>query len=421
MDKIYKVSEFNEFINNYLGEIGEVVVEGEISKIDINQNKWVFATIKDKETSVSVFGLAFRIKNLDVLEEGMLVHIYGIPRLYKKTGRFSIFASLIVPAGEGAIRIAFEKLKLKLEKEGLFDEARKRPLPMFPQRIGLITAKNSEAYSDFIKVLTARMGGIKIYFYPVQVQGRNSVASLVRAFDYFNHQPLDLDLLAVVRGGGSLEDLQSFNDEEVVRAIFGSKIPVVSGVGHEKDITLTDLVADLRASTPSNAAELVVKTKNEVLKEIDFCVSRMESGLKNMLNNKLALVDQSVGILKSVFSKRVNSFHQLIFRFEKIFYGFKQKIQIKQQRLNELKKELNSFMDFRLKETKTKITSLIRLLGNLDYQRILKKGFSITSNKKGKIIKTIKDAANKDEIITRLFSGKIYSKIFNMEARLHQS
>lgn len=415
MEKIFKVSEFNGFVNNYLGEIGEVVVEGEISEIGVSQNKWLFCTIKDKEASVRIFSLIYRVKNYEVLEEGMLVHVYGTPRLYKKTANFSIFANQIVPSGEGALRIAFEKLKLKLEKEGLFEEARKRPLPMFPQRIGLITAKNSQAYSDFVKVLTARMGGIKIYFYPVQVQGKDSVLSLLQAFAYFNRHLPNLDLLVLTRGGGSLEDLQSFNDEEVVRAIFGSKIPVVSGIGHEKDITLADLAADLRASTPSNSAELIVKTRDEVLREIEFCVSRMDLRLKNTLNNKLGLVNQHVGILKSAFSNRIKSFYYLIVNFEKAFAGFEQKVQLKKQRLDELKKDLKDRLDARLKDNKVKADNLIRLLASLDYQRILRRGFSITTNKQGKIIKTAGQLAKNEDIITRLLNSKIYSKIFSME------
>ena len=165
MEKIFKVSEFNEFINVYLNQVGEITVEGEISQINISQGKWLFMTIKDESSSVEVFGILNTLPNYNLLEEGMLVHIYGVPRLYQKTGRFSISATQIMLAGEGSLKTAFEKLKSRLEKEGLFEKTRKRPLPMFPQKIGLITAKNSQAYYDFIKVLKARMGGIKIYFY----------------------------------------------------------------------------------------------------------------------------------------------------------------------------------------------------------------------------------------------------------------
>lgn len=436
-NKIFQVSEFNEFVNNYLGEIGEVVVEGEISEIKVSQGKWLFLTIKDEESSVDIFSLVFRIRNYGVLEEGMLVHIYGVPRLYKKSGRFSLFASQIVPAGEGALRIAFEKLKLKLEKEGLFDEGRKRPLPIFPEKIGLITAKNSQAYSDFIKVLGERMGGIKIYFYPVLVQGRGSVESILQAFEYFNKNLSDLDLLILTRGGGSLEDLLAFNDEQVARAIFSSKIPVVCGIGHEKDVSLADFVADKRASTPSNAAELIVREKIEALRQIRYSINiiesqlrskvdyirqyqhlivRIENRLKENLKTKGQIINQAVVILKEAIVKKINGLHQLIYRFDKEFSRFSQSLSFVWQKANNLKSQLIRANDFWLRKKKAEIDSLARLLKNLDYKRVLKRGFSITIDNQGRIIKTTKQVCRNKDIISRLFDGKIYSKVFSTEA-----
>ena len=162
--KVYTVAEFNEYIDLLISR-KEVVVEGEISELNIAQGRWIFATIKDKNASCEVFAYVEQITTLPVLEAGMLVHVYGRPRLYLKTGRFRIWAEHILPTGEGALRLAFEKLKKLLEKEGLFSVERKRPLPSFPEKIGLITAKNSSAYSDFIKVLGERFGGLTVYFW----------------------------------------------------------------------------------------------------------------------------------------------------------------------------------------------------------------------------------------------------------------
>lgn len=416
-EKIFKVSEFNEFISTYLSTVGEVIVEGEISEIKVSQSRWLFLAIKDEKSSVEVFSLVFRIKNYDVLEEGMLVHIYGTPHLYQKTARFSIFASQIIPAGEGALRIAFEKLKLKLEREGLFDEARKRPLPAFPERIGLITAKNSHAYSDFIKVLSERMGGIKIYFYPVQVQGRDAVPSILAAFAYFNKNLPDLDLLVLTRGGGSLEDLLSFNDEEVTRAIFSSKIPVVCGVGHEEDVSLADLVADLRASTPSNSAELIVRNKEEVLRQVYSSVSLMDFRLTQLLKEKRQQIFLAVSRLKTGASQRIKDLHFLLSRFIKEFSLFGQKLERIFVDVDICKNQLIKAVDFWDQQNIIKFESLIRLLRSLDYRRVLERSFSITMDKNGRILKRIKGVKINDGIASLLFNGKIYSRVLKTEIK----
>ncbi len=389
MEKIFKVSEFNEFINIYLNKVGEVVVEGEISQINISQGKWLFLTIKDKDSSVEVFSVLNTISNYDLLEEGMLVHIYGIPRLYQKTGRFSISAYQILPAGEGSLKIAFEKLKLKLEEEGLFSEARKRPLPLFPQQIGLITAKNSQAYHDFIKVLTARMGGIKIYFYPVSVQGKGSVTGIVKAFEYFNSSKLNLDLIAVVRGGGSLEDLQSFNTQEVARAIYASKFPVVCGVGHEKDISISDMVCDLRASTPSNAAELIVEQKEYALTKVAGNFDYLYNYLNSLVLEKRNFVLRCVSTLELTLSLKIRGIATLTHLFRSQFYNF----------------------EVLVKNRFSQTEQLTRFLKSLDYKNVLKRGFSITYNEFGKVVKFAKDAPPKTEVTTTLFDGKIVSVV----------
>lgn len=413
-ERIFRVSEFNEFINLYLGGVGEVIVEGEVSEIRVSQGKWIFLTIKDEESSVEVFGITYQISGYSLLEPGMLVHVYGTPRLYKKTGRFSIFADSIAPAGEGALRIAFEKLKQKLENEGLFDPERKRPIPAFPENIGLITAKDSMAYGDFIKVLSERMGGIKIYFYPVIVQGKDSVASIVRAFKYFNESNLDLDLLVLVRGGGSLEDLQAFNDESVARAIFSSKFPVVCGVGHEGDVTISDLVADLRASTPSNAAELIVREREEVLNEILFCTKTMEGSIKRVLDDKNRLVLAHVNTLKNAIGRRLMLFSKNISRFNAQFAIFTKNVINLIQKTDEERNMLYRLVVYWIKQKERDILSLTRILRNLDYRVILEKGFSITLDANGKLIRSVSSVRKNDRITTSLYDGKIGSEVLEI-------
>jgi len=415
-EKIFQVSEFNEFISIYLGAVGKVVIEGEISECNVNQGKWIFLKIKDDVASVDVFGITFRISGYTLLEPGMLVHIYGIPRLYKKTGRFSVYADQIIPAGEGALRLTFEKLKKKLEDEGLFDEQRKRLIPEFPERIGLITAKNSRAYGDFVKVLNHRMGGLKIFFYPVNVQGRDSAQSIIRAFNYFNQKRL-LDAVVLVRGGGSLEDLQSFNDEGVVRAIFSSKVPVVCGVGHEDDLTIADLVADLRASTPSNAAELLVKSKAEVLLAIKYHIQTIDEKLMNSLNNNNDKIRGWVHSLARIIGDQTSVVRSTVAKFTNNFVLFKREITNLRQNVYVLKERISRDADFWLKQQQAQIENLIRFLNSFDVQKILKRGFSITFSGEGKVIKTIKGIDRGSGITTKLFDGKIGSRVLSISKK----
>jgi len=315
------------------------------------------------------------------------------------------------------LRIAFEKLRLKLEKEGLFTLERKRPLPTFPERIGLITAKNSQAYTDFIKVLGERMGGIKIYFYPVQVQGRGSVESILGAIRYFNKKLANLDLLVLTRGGGSLEDLLSFNDEQVARAIFSSKIPVVCGVGHEKDVSLADLVADKRASTPSNAAELIVRHRKEVLRQVEDLVKSIHFHLNSQLQENKKLVHYLVSKLKSSLQQKIRDLRFLIKRFTREFENYEEKIGDLLGNVRVQKIQLVRAVQIWLQQNKEKLENLIRLLKSLDYRQILKRGFSITINNKGKILKEIKKVKRNEDIASQLFDGRIYSKVFRTEVK----
>ncbi len=388
LDKIFQVSEFNEFISTYLESVGQVVIEGELSQLKLSQNRWIFGTIKDDKASVDIFSTVFQITNINQLEEGMLVKIYGVPRLYQKTGRFSVSVSQIVPSGQGALQRAFEKLKAQLEKEGLFDLARKRPLPRFPEKIGLITAKGSQAYNDFIKVLAERMGGIKLIFVPVLVQGADSPKSIVNAIKYLNKEHPELDLMVITRGGGSLEDLIGFNDEGVARAIFASNIPVVSAVGHEGDWSLSDLVADLRASTPSNAAELVVPHRETVALEINHMLEGIVWTLKEHINDYS--LQMSELIKRSTDSVKAN-------------------LDIVSDCIDQFKQQLEKYV-LQVESVKTEILGLERLLLALDAKSVLKRGFTMTYAN-GELLRDTSSISTGEVIKTVLFKGSIDSTI----------
>jgi exodeoxyribonuclease VII large subunit len=257
------VSDFVALTNQALEHVfPSVVISGELSNFRVSKNKWVYFDLKDDEASVRFFGTVYMLPG--PLEDGMMLEVRGAPRLHPNFG-FSVTVQSMRPTGEGTIRKAAQLLEAKLMAEGLFAPERKRPLPYPPTRIGLVTSGESAAYADFIKILAARWQGVDIELADVQVQGERSPAQLVAAIQWFNEQSDPPDILVVIRGGGSADDLQAFSAESVVRAVAASRIPTLVAIGHEIDVSLAELAADQAASTPSNAAELLVPDRREAL------------------------------------------------------------------------------------------------------------------------------------------------------------
>lgn len=412
--KILPVGQFAKLISANLADLGEFIVEGEISQMQISQGKWLFLTLKDETAAVSVFAPVFRITSASLLSEGMKVQVYGKAGLYEKTGRFSLNAYRIVPAGEGALRLAYERLKAKLAAEGLFDSARKRPLPALPTRIGLITAKGARAYSDFVKVLGERLGGLTIEFYPVQVQGKESVASVLSAFAYFNGLPNPPDVIVLTRGGGSLEDLLSFNDEQVARAVFSSKVPVVSAIGHEEDVALTDFVADLRASTPSNAAELLVPSRLELASRLQNLELQLTHSITHRLADCQVLVAEYVNSLSNCLTPRIR-------RVEVLYRRLNQQVGIVNERLHRLHNQgsyqlsrLQLATSGQIRSHQTRLQSLVRLLNSLDYHKVLARGYSITTSG-GRVVRDLAKVAAGETLATQLATGLINSTVVTIE------
>lgn len=263
---IFGVSDFVAYLNQTLEmAYPYITIEGEISNFRVSKNRWVYFDLKDDMASVRFFGTVYALPG--PLEDGMVVRVSGSPRLHPQYN-FSVNFQTIQPVGEGSIRKAADLLAAKLEKEGLFAPERKRPLPYPPQRIALITAGGSAAYADFIKILGARWGGVAIDHYDVLVQGEQSPAQIVSAIAAANGAIEPADVLVITRGGGSAEDLAAFSTEQVTRAVAGSRIPTLVAIGHEVDISLAELAADQRASTPSNAAELLTPDRKAVLRSL---------------------------------------------------------------------------------------------------------------------------------------------------------
>jgi len=413
-EKIFTISELIDVINEQLSE--EVVVEGEISRIDIRQGNLIFITIKDTQSAIDIFGLTFRIRNVDVLEEGMQVRVYGMPGLYKKSGRFRVEASAIVPSGEGALRIAYEKLKLKLEQEGLFEVERKRPTKRFPERIAFITAPGSQAYKDFVKVLQERMGGMKVDFYPVQVQGQGSVTSIMRVLERISAEGLAYDAVVLARGGGSLEDLESFNNEDVARAVFSSHYPVICGVGHEGDVSLCDLVADIRASTPSNAAELLVPERVQVLQEITYSVGAIEQGMQSTIEEKRHAIRESMHAFEFVAEKERTRLTIALSTFGQLFSAAQSRVEMEHQNCDYLETQLIGILDDSTASYSDKVQHLSRYIKAQNPDVLLKRGYSIVKTKHGKIVVTSSDVKKNDMLDVTLSQGKLSTKVIRKQS-----
>ncbi|HEU4966582.1 MAG TPA: exodeoxyribonuclease VII large subunit [Candidatus Saccharimonadales bacterium] len=253
-----------------------VTIRGELANFKVSKNRWVYFDLKDDGAMVRFFGTVYQLPG--PLEDGMMVVVRGAPRLHPRFG-FSVSVSAIRPSGEGTIRRSAEMLQAALTKEGLFDVSRKRALLYPPTRIGLITSVESAAYADFIKILDARWHGVAVECIDVQVQGENAPAQIVSAVEAFNRSAEPPDALVLIRGGGSADDLYAFSTESVTRAVAASRVPTLVAIGHEIDISLAELAADQRASTPSNAAELLVPDRKAVQRELQTALAHMHESV----------------------------------------------------------------------------------------------------------------------------------------------
>lgn len=306
-DQIFSVSDFLAVLNQTLETAFPIVmIEGEVASYKVNQNKYVFFDLKDDDGTVGCFMTIWQLRT--PIEDGMKVVITANPKL-TPWGKFSLTVQAIRPSGEGSLKKSFELLKTKLEREGLFAPERKRPLPTVPQRIAVVTSVQSAGYADFIKILNSRWGGLSVDVAHTQVQGEAAPDQMIRAIQYFNQQTEPADVLVLIRGGGSADDLAAFNDEKLVREIATSRIPTLVGVGHEIDVSLADLAADVRAATPSNAAQIVVPDRQEIISSTRERVRSMaqlaqrsigaqlvdiESALSGALDSAVARIEQMI-------------------------------------------------------------------------------------------------------------------------------
>jgi len=301
----YSVSEFVAVFNQTIDyAYNSVTIYGELFNLRISKNKWLYFDLKDNLSRLSFFGTVYNLPG--PIEDGMMLKVKGVPRLHNQFG-FSVVVASIVPYGVGSIKRVSQLLEAKLRNEGLFDASRKRSLAYPPQRIGLIASTQSAAYADFKKIINARWTGLSIDCYDVNVQGDSSAEQIIEAINYFCSAADSVECLVIIRGGGSPEDLAVFSSEQVTRAVAASRIPTLVAIGHETDISLAELAADKRASTPSNAAELLVPDRLVVLARIHELNDHLVLMVKNKLSNER---NQLMAINSSIVNKINHKFKQ---------------------------------------------------------------------------------------------------------------
>lgn len=406
--EVISVSQFVALLNETLSfAYPEVTVEGEVSGFQTRQGKWIHFDIKDDECKVACFATVYQLKM--PVEDGMKVIVQASPKL-TKWGTFSLNVRSVTPAGEGELRRAFEILKQKLSSEGLFSTDRKRPLPKYPSRVGLITSADSAACADFLKVINSRWSGLTVYLADTTVQGPSAPDQIVSAINYFNQLPSLLDVLVITRGGGSLEDLAAFNTEPVVRSIASSRTPTIVGVGHEIDISLADLAADHRAVTPTDAGRLAVPDKLQIIERMGYLATQMEAGL----SAHLRLHINTLRRLVQMMSNYVLAPKQALAKAEYAMVAWLRQTQsyLQHQRSVNVATQvmLVSRANTLITESKSKISSWERLLKGFDPRGVLARGYSIATVD-GQILKSYKQTSPGDSLVLQLHEGKVESNV----------
>ena len=395
---VYTVSQINGYIKRVFENdvfLSDLYIEGEISNFKPHSSGHLYFSLKDKTGSVDcvmfrndAFGLSF------VPENGMGVLVRGRVSLYEKTGRYQLYVSYMQPQGMGMLHIAFEQLKAKLQAEGLFDMAFKKPIPEFPETVAVITSPTGAAVRDIIKVARHRNPSVRLVIVPVLVQGENAAADIARGIEKVNRWG-GADTIIVGRGGGSAEDLWAFNEEIVARAIFASDIPVISAVGHEVDFTIADFVADMRAATPSNAAEIAVPASQPLDKRNKTAYER--------INNAMAVRLSNVGMRLSHAMSRPGMRRPLdrIYNLQLYLENMLENIEKKTVGDMEIKSA-------RFEKSLFAVESLSPL-------NVVKRGYMLAFDKKDKLITTIDDVKVDDVIALEAKGGRISAEVKAIE------
>lgn len=391
--QIYTVSEITQKVKLILDtNFPGVWIEGEVSNFRQPTSGHIYFTLKDNFSQLRA--VIFRNVNASLkfeLKDGLSVICFGRISVYQRDGLYQLYVEKIEPKGVGALQLAFQQLKERLAKEGLFDPAHKRPIPFLPRRIGIITSPTGAVIRDMLNIIERRFRDIEIIINPVRVQGEGAAEDIVQAINELNLFG-GIDTIILARGGGSLEDLWEFNEEILARAIYNSKIPIISAVGHEIDWTISDFVADLRAPTPSVAAEIVLPKKEDLAIRIDQLLIRV----KNALLNKIIFLKRHLNALKDSYYLQAPK--DVVLQY--------------QQRIDDLVRRLTTRMTYNLELQRRELNSKIGKLGALSPLNILSRGYSITLKlPKRLIVKDVKVLKEGDRVQTKLCKGGFTSRV----------
>jgi exodeoxyribonuclease VII large subunit len=435
--KIFSVSELSQEIKNLLErQYPDVWVSGEVSNFRAAGSGHLYFTLKDASAQLRAVCFRNQARYLKFKpEDGISVIARGHLSVYESRGEYQLYVEYLEPAGLGALQLAFEQLKQKLAAEGLFETARKKPLPLLPAAIGVVTSPTGAVIRDILRVLRRRFRNMNVLIYPVKVQGEGAAEEIVEGIRYFNRKQ-NVDVMIVGRGGGSLEDLWAFNEEVVARAIAASEIPVISAVGHETDFTIADFVADLRAPTPSAAAELVVHRKQDFITELENRARRMVQIIRLQLSEarqrltelrmhhafqtlatRLAergqRVDDAIAVLERSMRSRLNVARQEWLRASAgvVRYDFRRLLGLKSAALVERLGRFDAALSRYLTERRSRLAHLEAILKERSPLIILQRGYSITRDAAGKIIRDAEAVALGSDISVRLARGELAATV----------
>jgi len=413
-DIFLSVSDVNNYIKTIMDRdefLSYVCIKGEISNLKFHTRGHLYFSLKDENSKINAVMFNYKDANLSfVPKDGMNVEVRGRINVFVAGGSYQVTVNSMREDGIGNLYILFEELKRKLNDEGLFDENKKKRLPRIPKKVGVITASTGAAVKDIISTINRRFPLTEIILFPTLVQGSGAKENIVRMIEKANDS--DVDVIILGRGGGSIEDLWAFNEEVVARAIYACNKPIVSAVGHEIDFTISDFVSDLRAPTPTGAAELVVPSKLEIVRYLSDYKSRIIS----VISKKLASYDELLSKYKNnyILNNPTSLYRQeeqkLDAILDKLNSSMKSRLEIEKPKLINLEDKLITNVKYRLEKEKNKLDHLKVKLDLLNPESILDKGYSITLVN-GKIVKSVKDVKKGDSVTTKLSDGQVVSEV----------
>jgi len=414
--KVLTVSELSRSIRGTLEtKFGAVWVQGEVSNYKAHPNGHQYFTLKDARAQIACVIWRDAMAPLrQPLTDGAKIQVFGTVSVFEARGQYQISVQIVQPSGQGALQARFEALKRKLEAEGLFDPARKRPLPTFPRRIGIVTSPSGAAIRDILNVLRRRAPWLSILISPVRVQGTGAaqeIAVAVRELATPNENFAPVDLIIVTRGGGSIEDLWEFNEEILARTVASIEVPIVSAVGHEIDFTICDFVADLRAPTPSAAAEVIVRDVVDLVRDLEGCTRRLGRELLNRVRDAQQRLDHARETLHRCLSHKIDNYRRGLSHALATLQARSpvRELLLRRNRFGDLQRRLIELPKHTLELARHRFDRVEGILRVLGPEATLRRGYSITRNERGELIRSVTAVRPKMKIRTRVSDGEFES------------